>query len=111
MVYYIHSSCIIGQCNPLRSTCCSYQVVESMRQGKDPEHAAIDAMARIARKYPKFVGAVFAVNRNGTHAGACHGWTFQYTVKSVGMHDLEVFTVRPSGDYKFFKEKKIMCLY
>ncbi|KAK2653447.1 hypothetical protein Ddye_013303 [Dipteronia dyeriana] len=56
-----------------------YQVVESMRQGMEPKHAAKDAISRIARRFPDFVGAVVAVNKNGVHAGACHGWTFQYS--------------------------------
>ncbi|GAB4858834.1 hypothetical protein Ancab_010312 [Ancistrocladus abbreviatus] len=73
-----------------------YQVVESMRLGMEPKLAAEDAISRIARKYPDFVGAVFAVNKNGTHAGACHGWTFQYSVRSSNMDDVKVFTVLPS---------------
>lgn len=73
----------------------SYQIVESMRQGMDPKHAAVDAISRISRKYPNFVGAVFAVNKKGEHAGACHGWTFQYSVRTEGMNDVEVFTVMP----------------
>ncbi|KAL0382277.1 UNVERIFIED_CONTAM: putative isoaspartyl peptidase/L-asparaginase 3 [Sesamum calycinum] len=72
-----------------------YQVVESMRLGMEPKLAAQDAIARIARKYPDFVGAVFAVNKNGIHAGACHGWTFQYSVRSPDMADVEVYTVTP----------------
>lgn len=72
-----------------------YQVVESMRLGMEPELAAKDAISRIARKFPDFVGAIFAVNKNGVHAGACHGWTFKYSVKSPEMDDVEVFTVRP----------------
>ncbi|KAK9291721.1 hypothetical protein L1049_019670 [Liquidambar formosana] len=72
-----------------------YQVVESMRLGMEPKLAAQDAILRIARKFPDFVGAVFAVNKNGMHAGACHGWTFQYSVKSAEMNDVEVFTVFP----------------
>ncbi|CAA6657073.1 unnamed protein product [Spirodela intermedia] len=63
--------------------------------GRNPEHAASNAMSRIARKYPNFVGAVFAVNNKGAHGGACHGWTFQYSVRAIGMHDVEVFTVKP----------------
>ncbi|KAM7504609.1 hypothetical protein LguiB_003513 [Lonicera macranthoides] len=70
-----------------------YQVVESMRLGMEPKLAAKDAISRIARKYPNFIGAVFAVNKNGVHAGACHGWTFQYSVRSPSMDDVEVFTV------------------
>ncbi|KAA8539770.1 hypothetical protein F0562_026462 [Nyssa sinensis] len=72
-----------------------YQVVESMRLGMEPKIAAKDAISRIARKYPEFVGAVFAVNKNGVHAGACHGWTFQYSVRSHEMDDVEVYTVLP----------------
>ncbi|KAH6809945.1 N-terminal nucleophile aminohydrolases superfamily protein [Perilla frutescens var. frutescens] len=72
-----------------------YQVVESMRLGMEPKLAAEDAIARITRKYPDFVGAVFAVDKNGTHAGACHGWTFQYSVRSPDMADVAVYTVNP----------------
>ncbi|KAF3796276.1 putative isoaspartyl peptidase/L-asparaginase 3 [Nymphaea thermarum] len=73
----------------------SYQVVESMRLGMEPKRAAEDALLRIGRKYPDFVGAVFAVNRDGVHGGACYGWTFQYSVRSPNMQDVEVFTVLP----------------
>ncbi|KAF6146147.1 hypothetical protein GIB67_015585 [Kingdonia uniflora] len=72
-----------------------YQVVESMRLGMEPMVAAKDAISRIARKYPDFVGAVFSVDKNGIHAGACHGWTFQYSVRSPDMDDVQVFTVYP----------------
>ncbi|GER49930.1 N(4)-(Beta-n-acetylglucosaminyl)-l-asparaginase [Striga asiatica] len=73
----------------------SYQVVESMRLGMEPKPAAKDAIARIARKYPNFVGAVFAVDKNGSHAGACHGWTFQYSVRGPDTDDVMVYTVNP----------------
>ncbi|KAM3388987.1 hypothetical protein ACQJBY_011244 [Aegilops geniculata] len=72
-----------------------YQVVESMRLGMEPRDAAVDAISRIARKYPDFVGAVFALNKKGVHAGACHGWTFQYSVRNSSMQDVEVITVTP----------------
>ncbi|XP_022771631.1 probable isoaspartyl peptidase/L-asparaginase 3 isoform X3 [Durio zibethinus] len=72
-----------------------YQVVESMRQGMEPKLAAKDAIARIARKYPDFMGAVFAISKNGVHAGACHGWTFQYSVRSPDTDDVKVFMVLP----------------
>lgn len=61
----------------------------------EPRLAAKDAISRIARKFPGFVGAVFAVNKNGSHAGACYGWTFQYSVRSPQMKDAQVFTVVP----------------
>lgn len=72
-----------------------YQTVESMRRGMEPELAAKDAISRIARKFPDFVGAVVAINKNGEHAGACHGWTFKYSVRSPEMEDVKVFTVLP----------------
>ncbi|XP_062185648.1 probable isoaspartyl peptidase/L-asparaginase 3 isoform X2 [Phragmites australis] len=72
-----------------------YQVVESMRRGMEPQDAAKDAILRIARKYPDFIGAVFAINRKGVHAAACHGWTFQYSVRNSNMQDVEVITVYP----------------
>jgi len=76
-----------------------YQVVESMRQGMTPKHAAVDAISRIKRKNPDFVGAVFAVNVEGIHAAACHGWTFQYSVRTSDMEDVEVevYTVSPQS--------------
>ncbi|BFG23118.1 hypothetical protein CerSpe_093920 [Prunus speciosa] len=72
-----------------------YQVVESMRLGMEPNLAAKDAISRIARKFPDFVGAVFAINKKGVHAGACHGWTFQYSVRSPEMDNVKVYTVVP----------------
>ncbi|KAI4384713.1 hypothetical protein MLD38_002831 [Melastoma candidum] len=66
-----------------------------MRLGIEPKAAARDAISRIARKYPNFVGAVFAVNRRGIHAGACHGWTFQYSVRNSVSEDVEIFTIHP----------------
>ncbi|XP_058721925.1 probable isoaspartyl peptidase/L-asparaginase 3 [Vicia villosa] len=72
-----------------------YQVVESMRLGMEPKLAAKDAIARITKKFPNFIGAVVAVSKTGEHAGACHGWTFRYSVRSLAMKDVEVFTVLP----------------
>ncbi|KAL3685147.1 hypothetical protein R1sor_003169 [Riccia sorocarpa] len=72
-----------------------YQVVESMRQGLSPKDAAGNAIDRIKRKYPLFVGAIFAVNRHGDHSGACNGWTFQYTVRGSGMDEPQIFTIQP----------------
>ncbi|KAG0615858.1 hypothetical protein M758_5G071700 [Ceratodon purpureus] len=72
-----------------------YQAVESMRQGMTPAEAAKDAIDRIRRKFPTFIGAVFAIDKYGIHAGACHGWVFQYTVQDAKMADAVVFTVKP----------------
>eukprot|EP00213_Chloropicon_mariensis_P002499 CAMPEP_0197481334 /NCGR_PEP_ID=MMETSP1309-20131121/46623_1 /TAXON_ID=464262 /ORGANISM="Genus nov. species nov., Strain RCC998" /LENGTH=329 /DNA_ID=CAMNT_0043023537 /DNA_START=112 /DNA_END=1098 /DNA_ORIENTATION=- len=40
-----------------------YQVVESMRQGASPRQAVEDALGRIRRKYPKFQGALLALDK------------------------------------------------
>lgn len=61
----------------------------------EPKLAAQDAISRIAKKYPNFVGAIFALNKHGIHAGACYGWTFQYSVRSPEMEDVLVYTVVP----------------
>ncbi|KAL4859390.1 Protein strawberry notch 1 [Chlorella vulgaris] len=59
-----------------------YQVVESMRQGLSPTQAAEDAVRRIVRHVPDFVGALVAVSKDGRHGGAAHGWQFAYSVAS-----------------------------
>ncbi|DBA97520.1 hypothetical protein WJX77_010669 [Trebouxia sp. C0004] len=72
-----------------------YQVVESMRQGATPKQAAEDAIQRIVKHYPLYVGALFAVNKDGNHAGACHGWTFQYAFQDNTLTAPQVVTVQP----------------
>jgi len=61
----------------------------------EPKLAAEDAMSRIATKFPNFVAAVFAVSKDGIHAGACRGCTLQYSVRIPNMDDVEVFTITP----------------
>lgn len=73
-----------------------YQVIESMRLGMSPVEAAEDAILRIRRRYPSFVGAVVALDKYGAHGGACHGWTFQYSVRTADMDDVHLYTVDPS---------------
>lgn len=71
------------------------QVVESMRQGKSPKAAAEDAIRRIIKFYPKYIGALFAVDTAGRHAGACHGWTFKYTIQNASLSEPHIITVDP----------------
>ena len=71
------------------------QVVESMRQGMSPKLAAEDAIQRIAKHYPQYVGALFAVDKAGNHAGASHGWIFQYAFQTFGVKEPEIVTVQP----------------
>lgn len=72
-----------------------YQVVENMRRGMGAKEAAEDAIGRIARKVPGYVGAVFAVDVRGRHAGACFGWEFKYSYKTKSSETVQVVTVQP----------------
>lgn len=48
-----------------------------------PTEACRDAIARIARKFPSFHGAVIAVNNNGEHGAATHGFQqFPYAYRT-----------------------------
>lgn len=47
--------------------------VEGMRRGLSPTEAAQEAVFRIGRKYPEFMGAVIALNKAGDFGAACHG--------------------------------------
>ena len=51
----------------------SFYVVEEMKKGVLPEDAAQKAIDRIAKKYPKFFGAVIALRKDGAFGAACHG--------------------------------------
>lgn len=47
----------------------SYQTVESMRNGMSPHEASADAINRIKKMYPNFIGAIIAVDKLGNHGG------------------------------------------
>lgn len=51
----------------------SFLAVEEMRRGSTPTVAAEIAIKRIVNKYPNFMGAVIAINRDGEFAAACNG--------------------------------------
>ena len=51
----------------------SLLAVESMRRGASPPAAAEEAVARIALKYPDFVGAIIAMKKAGEVATASLG--------------------------------------
>ncbi|XP_046411593.1 N(4)-(Beta-N-acetylglucosaminyl)-L-asparaginase-like [Neodiprion fabricii] len=51
----------------------SFLAVEEMRRGAAPSHAAETAVRRIAQHYPKFVGGVIALNKDGAYGAACNG--------------------------------------
>ena len=59
----------------------SLLAVEAMRQGRSPSEAAQQVIARVARKFPDFVGAVVTLNKDGQWGAACHGIeTFPFVV-------------------------------
>ncbi|KAK9837473.1 hypothetical protein WJX81_004936 [Elliptochloris bilobata] len=72
-----------------------FQVVEAMRRGIAPREAAEAAIARIARFVPGYVGALFAVDSTGSHAGAAYGWNFQYAIRNASMTQPLVIDIPP----------------
>lgn len=52
----------------------SFLSVELMRLGASPAAATETAVRRMARHYPKFRGAVIALNKAGEYGAACHGY-------------------------------------
>ncbi|KAL3103282.1 hypothetical protein niasHS_002468 [Heterodera schachtii] len=51
----------------------SFLAVEQMRYGKSPSEATREAIERIKRNYPNFMGAVVAANVGGEFGAACSG--------------------------------------
>lgn len=62
-----------------------------------PQQASLDAIKRIASKYPKFSGAIVAVDRYGNHGAACHGFTqFGYSFKDGASDNVKVNNIKCS---------------
>ena len=53
-----------------------YQAVQSMKAGMTPTQAAKDALQRIQKFYPDFVGAMIAVNTKGEYGMYVHVYVF-----------------------------------
>lgn len=51
----------------------SFLAVEFLRNGASPDVAGEKSLMRIAQHYPRFVGAVVVVDKNGNYGAACHG--------------------------------------
>uniref|UniRef100_A0A182U1E4 N(4)-(beta-N-acetylglucosaminyl)-L-asparaginase n=1 Tax=Anopheles melas TaxID=34690 RepID=A0A182U1E4_9DIPT len=59
----------------------SLLAVEAMRNGVGPTEAGQQAIARIAKYYPSFVGGIVVVTKEGRYGAACHGMNeFPYSV-------------------------------
>lgn len=72
----------------------AYQAVESMKNGMSATDAAKDAIGRITKHYPNFIGAIVAMDKYGNHGAGCHGLTtFPYSVKDSSTNDVQVIHV------------------
>jgi len=72
----------------------SFRAVLEMEYGVTPEEAARRAIAPIIRHYPKFSGALVAVNKTGHHGASCHGFgKFGYSVASPMLDKVSVIYV------------------
>lgn len=60
------------------STSCS--VIKLRRM--EPKLVTADAVSLTSRQFPNFIGAVLTLNEEGVHAGACYGWTLQYSART-----------------------------
>lgn len=73
-----------------------FVTVENMRRGMSPKRAAEDAIRRIIKHVPRYIGAVVAVDMNGCHGAAAHGWeTFRYAYKTQGDANVKIVPVIP----------------
>eukprot|EP01135_Chromosphaera_perkinsii_P008002 Nk52_evm74s1073 gene=Nk52_evmTU74s1073 len=83
-----------------------YQAVESVRMGMDPFEAAMDALARIGKKYSNFKGGLVVVDKiRRTFGAAGHGWgrPFPFSVWHGGMKEAgvtpQVWTAPDASDF------------
>lgn len=80
----VGAACATGDGDILMRFLPSFLAVEEMRRGATPKDAAKTAIDRIARHYPKTMGAVVAVNKNGEYGAACTGMQkFSFSVSNV----------------------------
>ncbi|KAG8222341.1 hypothetical protein J437_LFUL001327 [Ladona fulva] len=78
----------------------SFLAVEEMRKGFQPDIAGQYAMRRIAKFYPKFMGGIVVVNKDGQYGAACHGLSkFHYSVGSEDLGGVKVLTTPCINEY------------
>ena len=86
-----------GDGDPMMRLLPCLRAVENMRAGLNPTAACQASVAFIRQSYPTFQGGLICVNKNGEYGGACNGWhpdnTFTYSVRTVGMTDVQVVKV------------------
>ena len=66
-----------------------------MRLGSSTSKASKDAIRRILKFYPSYIGAVIAVDAKGEHAAAAAGWTFEYAARSRASNATQIFEIQP----------------
>ena len=63
----------------------SYHIVELMREGSTREQTCLNVIQRIAKFYPKFSGALLALNKYSHHNAAWYSMNyFPYSVMQQG---------------------------
>jgi len=76
-----------------------YQVVENLRLGMSPNDAAVDALARIARKFPSFGAGIVVATPRGEKGCASYGsysGGFGYTYAQGGNMSAPVYVPCPA---------------
>ncbi|XP_044747930.1 N(4)-(Beta-N-acetylglucosaminyl)-L-asparaginase-like isoform X2 [Coccinella septempunctata] len=77
----------------------SFLAVEEMKRGSSPSLAAKVAISRIVKKFPKFFGAVIALNTKGEHGAACNGMdSFPYCIADERNKNVELRYVACNND-------------
>lgn len=71
------------------------KVVESMRRGLVPKEAAEEAVHRILKFYPSYIGALVAIDAQGNHAGASANWDFVYSYQDSHSKEPKIVKVSP----------------
>ncbi|CAF0705781.1 unnamed protein product [Brachionus calyciflorus] len=91
----VGAACGTGDGDILMKFLPSYQAVESMRNGMSPSKACENALERIIKKYPKFMGAIIAMDKDGNHGAACHGIdVFNYSYRSNKENRVQINSVK-----------------
>lgn len=75
------------------------QVVESLRRGYSPQAAAEDAVKRVLKYHPSYVGAVIAIDQFGRYAAAAAGWTFEFAVRDGTADEVQTYKVDSISDH------------
>jgi isoaspartyl peptidase/L-asparaginase-like protein (Ntn-hydrolase superfamily) len=71
----------------------SMLAVEFMRNGMSPDEAGQRAMERISKHYPKFMGGIVVVDKNGNYGAACHGIdSFPFSIYHSRLNQVKVET-------------------